>query len=113
MSQEKTVALIVGGSSGMGRATAERLLKRGVGVHLAATRHGAFGQYTRRSFPTLGPVLRQRAWIYTTKPPSSGSSRRLREREDHIRYLVNAAGYFYPRPYPRAHQEKTTTSIMI
>ncbi len=31
-----TVALIIGGSSGMGRATAERLLKRGVGVHLVA-----------------------------------------------------------------------------
>ncbi|MCH6562068.1 MAG: SDR family NAD(P)-dependent oxidoreductase [Myxococcales bacterium] len=31
-----TVALIIGGSSGMGKATAERLLKRGVGVHLVA-----------------------------------------------------------------------------
>ncbi len=89
-----TVALIIGGSSGMGRATAERLLKRGVGVHLVARDTERLSK-AKEELSSLGSVRATGVDLYDETAVERFIAT-LRESDDHIRYLVNAAGYFSP-----------------
>ncbi len=92
-----TVALIIGGSSGMGRATAERLLKRGVGVHLVARDTERLSK-AKEELSSLGSVRATGVDLYDETAVERFIAT-LRESDDHIRYLVNAAGYFSPLPF--------------
>ncbi len=92
-----TVALIIGGSSGMGRATAERLLKRGVGVHLVARDTERLSK-AKEELSSLGSVRATGVDLYDETAVDRFIAT-LRESDDHIRYLVNAAGYFSPLPF--------------
>ena len=96
-SSQDSVALIIGGSSGMGRATAERLLRRGVAVHLVA-RDTERLQQTAEALRALGTVTTSGVDL---SPEASVDAfvASLREQATPIRYLVNAAGYFLPRPF--------------
>lgn len=94
---KKTVALVVGGSSGMGRATAERLLKRGVDVHLVARNTERLSN-AKEELSSLGGVTATGVDLYESSEVDRFAAT-LRESDDHIRYLVNAAGYFSPRPF--------------
>ena len=90
-------ALIIGGSSGMGRATAEGLLKRGVAVHLVARDTERLSRAVEE-LSLLGSVRATGVDLYD----EAGVDRfitTLRESVDPIRYLVNAAGYFSPLPF--------------
>ncbi len=92
-----TVALIIGGSSGMGKATAERLLKRGVGVHLVARDTERLSK-AREELSSLGSARATGVDLYDETAVDLFIAS-LRESDDHIRYLVNAAGYFSPLPF--------------
>ncbi len=92
-----TVALIIGGSSGMGKATAERLLKRGVGVHLVARDTERLSK-AREELSSLGSARATGVDLYDETAVDLFIAT-LRESDDHIRYLVNAAGYFSPLPF--------------
>lgn len=95
--QKKTVALIVGGSTGMGKATARRLLKRGVGVHLVARSPERLAQ-ARDELSELGSVEISSVDLYDEAAVDRLVAS-IRESGDHIRFLVNAAGYFRPLPF--------------
>ena len=89
-------ALIIGGSTGMGRATAERLLKRGVSVHLVARDSERLAK-AKEDLSSLGDVeatgvdLYDEASVDEFVENLAGSGP--------IRYLVNAAGYFSPKSF--------------
>lgn len=89
-----TTALIIGASSGMGKATAERLLRRGVPVHLVARDTDRLRD-TAAELAALGPVQATSADLYDDASVDRLVSV-LRDSADHFRYLVNAAGYFSP-----------------
>ncbi len=98
-----TFALIIGGSSGMGRATAERLLKRGVGVHLIARDTERLSK-AKEELSSLGSVRATGVDLYDETAVERFIAT-LRESDDHIRYLVNAAGYFSPLPFLEHRKE--------
>ena len=98
-----TVALIIGGSSGMGKATAERLLKRGVGVHLVA-RDSKRLSSSKEELSSLGSVRATGVDLYDEAAVDRFIAT-LRESDDHIKYLVNAAGYFSPLPFVEHSKE--------
>ncbi|MEM6796189.1 MAG: SDR family oxidoreductase [Acidobacteriota bacterium] len=92
-----TRAMILGGSTGMGRAAAERLLQRGVGVHLVARDAGKLRRAADELAP-LGTVETTAADLYS----DADVDRLIADidgSEHHVRYLVNAAGYFSPAPF--------------
>ena len=94
---KKEVALIIGGSTGMGKASAERLLRRGVAVHLVARDSERLAQ-TRAELSALGEVEATGADLYDRDQVQSLLAT-LRAAGVHFRYLVNAAGYFFPKPF--------------
>lgn len=93
----KKQALIIGGTTGMGRATAESLLKDGIEVVIvgrtvknlekAKVELSAFG-----SVKTVGLDL----FNLTAVQEYSNS---LKKTLPNLKYLVNAAGYFSPKPF--------------
>jgi len=93
----KKQALIIGGTTGMGRATAESLLKDGIEVVIvgrtvknlekAKVELSAFG-----SVKTVGLDL----FNLTAVQEYSNS---LKKNLPNLKYLVNAAGYFNPKPF--------------
>lgn len=90
-------ALIVGGSSGIGLATARRLLERGTPVTIVGNATDKLDAASRE-LSALGRVEVIQADLY-----QAGDVERLvavaSGRERHIKYLVNAAGYFKPTPF--------------
>ena len=91
------LALILGGSSGMGYATAERLLSRGIEVGLMA-RPGAKLDRAAETLRGMGQV--HAFGVDLTKPASvQGALDAIASRDRHISMLVNAAGYFSPKPF--------------
>ena len=90
-----TTALIIGGSTGMGRATAERLLRRGVAVHLVA-RDTERLHKAKEELSALGDVQATGVDLYD----EASVDRFVASLEGQsIQYLVNAAGYFSPAPF--------------
>lgn len=96
-SDRSPVALVVGGSTGMGRATAQRLLARGVAVHLVA-----------RDTPDLARAvdeLSPRGRVLATPTDLADQSAvdaliaQIDGSSDRYAHLVNAAGYFSPKPF--------------
>ncbi|MEM8993249.1 MAG: SDR family oxidoreductase [Acidobacteriota bacterium] len=97
MADPTFTALIIGGSTGMGKASARRLLERGVAVHLVA-RNGERLAAARRELEALGPVETSSVDLYD-EAATDAFIERIKATEVPIRYLVNAAGYFSPAPF--------------
>lgn len=91
------IALILGGSTGMGRATAERLLRRGVGVHLVARNEARLAE-AKAELSSLGTVKTSSVDLYDEAAVDRFIAE-LDASSDHIGYLVNSAGYFKPAPF--------------
>ena len=94
---QQPLALIVGGSSGMGLATARLLLARDVTTVIAGNSLGKL-ETAQRELSSLGTVEMLQANLYE----SNDIQRIIAFAEDHSRhitYLVNAAGYFKPTPF--------------
>lgn len=90
-------ALIVGGSTGMGKATAERLLEQGVEVAIIA-RGGDNLDEVAKELSVKGSVK-----VYPVDLSKLEEVRRfttiLATELPNLEYLVNAAGYFKPKSF--------------
>ena len=96
MFNTSSIALIVGGSSGMGKATAERLLKAGVPVMILSHDKNNLAEAKQDlESVTKGQVETAQVDLYD---PSAVKSfiEQLNAEKRHIGYLVNAAGFFKP-----------------
>jgi len=95
--ENTSVALIVGGSSGMGKETAKRLLSRGVETILLS-HDPARLEKAKVDLAADGPVQTVTVDLYDEHQVDDFIERLNQERR-HIRYLVNAAGAFNPTPF--------------
>ncbi len=91
------VALIVGGSSGIGKQTAQRLLNRGVEVILLAHNKEKL-EAARAELAGDGAVQTVAIDLYDTHQVDEFVER-LKNEARHVKYLVNAAGSFNPTPF--------------
>ncbi len=97
MSNNKTVAMIVGGSSGMGFTIAEQLASKGIRTVIIG-RSAAKLEAAKVKLSTMAQVEILQADLYN----SSDVERVISYASNHdrpIQYLVNAAGYFNPTPF--------------
>ena len=90
-------AFILGGSSGMGLATAQRLLKRGVAVTLLGSSAAKLEQ-ARQQLGSADKVRTLQADLYS-EADVQRTLAAIKATGEHIRYFVNAAGYFKPTPF--------------
>ncbi len=95
--QPAFLALIVGGSSGMGKQTAKWLLRRGGEVFLVARDPTRLAQAKTELAPD-GPVQTVAVDLYD-EPQVDAFIAKLRQEPRHIKYLVNTAGVFKPTPF--------------
>jgi NAD(P)-dependent dehydrogenase (short-subunit alcohol dehydrogenase family) len=89
------IALIVGGSSGIGKEVARRMVQDGLGVILVA-RGGSKLEAAKTELGDKAEVIA--ADLYDEKAVDKLIGT-LEADERHIKYLVNAAGYFKPTPF--------------
>jgi NAD(P)-dependent dehydrogenase (short-subunit alcohol dehydrogenase family) len=98
MAPEPTfLALIIGGSSGMGKQTAKRLLRRGGQVFLVA-RDPAKLAAAKTELEVDGPVQTASVDLYDEDQVEAFIAR-LQQEPRHLKYLVNTAGVFKPTPF--------------
>ena len=91
------VALIVGGSSGIGKQAAQRLLTRGVAVMLLA--HNKTKLEAAQAELAAGGAVETVAIDLYDAGQVDQFIARLKDETRHIKYLVNAAGSFNPTPF--------------
>lgn len=99
----QTLAMIVGGSSGMGLAVARQLVEQGQAIVIIGRSQSKLDKArlalgNNDLVETLGADLYSRKDIQKVVEYTQQSGR-------HIKYLVNAAGYFNPTPFLQ-HEEK-------
>ncbi len=97
MTTSNALALIVGGSSGIGRATAERLLRRGIQVDLVS-RGGNKLETAVADMSALGVVAGITADLRNAEDLERLIAR-IDTEDRHIVALVNAAGTFNPTAF--------------
>ena len=91
------VALVIGGSSGIGKETAKRLLRRGIETIVLA--HNASRLETSRIELEKEGTIQTRSVDLHDKVECDVFAKELEEDARHIKYLVNAAGTFKPLPF--------------
>lgn len=92
---EKTVALIVGGSSGMGFESAKLIAKKGVNLHIIG-RDEAKLKVASDELSGLGVSVQTTGLDLYDKKSLSDFIVKINETSEYIKYLINAAGYFKP-----------------
>jgi NAD(P)-dependent dehydrogenase (short-subunit alcohol dehydrogenase family) len=97
MASNSYLALIVGGSSGMGLETARRLLQRGLDVWILGRNHAKLGAAQSQ----LGHADRVRVSAVDLADETKVDAfiAQVSAEQRHIRHLVNAAGVFLPTPF--------------
>ena len=88
-------AIIIGGSSGMGLASAKKLQDRGIGVTIVG-RDFAKLEVAQK---TLGDNVNILQCDLYCKESLSKLIELIKSNKSHIKYLVNAAGYFNPKAF--------------
>lgn len=91
------LALIVGGSSGMGLATAKLLLARHLRTVLVGNMAAKL-EAAQRELSSMGPVEVLQANLYEPRDVARIVAF-VQDHTRHIKHLVNAAGYFKPTPF--------------
>lgn len=86
---EKKVALIIGGTSGIGKATANQLLEKGATVHIV-------GRNVRKV--NDAPNLIKHTVDISNESDVAELVRKI-DALDNLDYLVNASGIFAPKPF--------------
>jgi NAD(P)-dependent dehydrogenase (short-subunit alcohol dehydrogenase family) len=98
----QALALIIGGTSGMGLATAKRLQQRGIDTIILGRSQAKLAE-AEQQISNTGSVETLQADLYDT-----GDVKRVIElaidSDRHIKYFVNAAGYFNPKPFLETQQ---------
>jgi len=97
VTEKEASALIVGGSSGIGLAVAERLVEQAIPVTLVG-RSAVKLSAAKEQLGTAVPVNTLAADLYHA-PGLAGIIAYANDHGSPIRYLVNAAGYFNPTPF--------------
>ncbi|NRB40171.1 MAG: SDR family oxidoreductase [Pseudomonadales bacterium] len=98
MSEKKNeVAYIIGGSSGIGKATAKQLLQQGIPVCITG-RNPDHLEQTQQQLSPLGHLEVYRCDLYQVDEVKA-LAEKIDNETRHIKYLVNAAGCFTPRPF--------------
>lgn len=108
-SMVQPLALIVGGSSGMGFATAKCLLERNIKTVIVGNSTGKL-ETAKRELSAFGHVETLQANLYEW----NDVKRIIAFAENHgshIKYLVNAAGYFKPTPFLEHEHEDYDTYL--
>ncbi|MEO0587516.1 MAG: SDR family oxidoreductase [Planctomycetota bacterium] len=91
------IALIVGGSSGIGLDTAVRLAKRGIEVHLLGSNANKLAA-AEAQVAAVGRVVTHQVDLYDSEQVDT-FRRWIGEFDRPIGYLVNSAGTFVPKPF--------------
>lgn len=92
-------ALIIGGTSGMGLDTAKRLAADGIHLLLVARNEQNLNNVKQELESTYAIKVQTKSVdLYDLKQVSDLVAA-IEADKDHIRYLVNAAGYFNPVPF--------------
>lgn len=86
-------ALIIGGSSGIGKATAKKLLQQGIDVHVVGTNTEKL-----LSFKAESPKIQTHKIDITNTEAVAKLSNEISS-WDNLDYLVNASGVFGPKPF--------------
>lgn len=94
---DQPIALIVGGSSGIGRATAQLLLERAIPTVIVGNRSSKLEQ-AKSELASFGPVDSFQANLSEPKDVQRLIAF-IGNHDRHIKYVVNAAGYFKPTPF--------------
>ncbi len=87
-------ALIIGGSSGIGRATAENLLNQGIEVHVVGTNDTKLDAFKKVA---RGNLITHKVDITNTEAVAKLNT--TIQGWDNLDYLVNASGIFGPKPF--------------
>lgn len=95
--QSNEIALVLGGSSGMGKEAARLLLQGGIWVVMTG-RDGEKLKAAEQELSQAGEVETAVVDLYDADSVRSFIDR-IDAEDRHIRYLVNAPGYFSPRPF--------------
>ena len=98
MSNSK-LAIIIGGSSGMGYATAENLVKQDIDVYIVGNNQEKLMSAQQTLIEMSGAsVTTIQANLYNEEDVSR-VIKNIDAEQRHIQFLVNAAGYFNPKPF--------------
>src|SRR5689334_18411203 len=89
-------ALVIGGTSGMGKATANLLLTKGAHV-IVASKSPASIEAAVDELKAFGNVTGQQ--LNLASPESVDTFIAALDKEDRIDFLVNASGIFAPKPF--------------
>ncbi|WP_430907601.1 SDR family NAD(P)-dependent oxidoreductase [Maribacter sp. 2-571] len=87
-------ALIIGGSSGIGKATAENLLKQGITVHVVGTNYDKLLRFKNE----VNDGLETHQVDITNIDDVSAFNEKIGT-WDNLDFLVNASGIFLPKPF--------------
>ncbi|KOY84511.1 sugar dehydrogenase [bacterium 336/3] len=93
----KSQALIVGGTTGMGKATAQLLLQQGVEVVIVG-RADKNLEVVQKELSTFGSVKTVALNLFDIDAVKAFSEKLATEYPS-LKYLVNSAGYFSPKPF--------------
>lgn len=105
----QTVAMIVGGSSGIGLATAKLLLERNIATVIVGNSPKKL-ELAKQELLNIGHVETVQANLYN--PADVQRIVALAENHEcHIKYLVNAAGYFKPTQFLEHTQQDYDTYL--
>ncbi len=94
---KRSSALVVGGSSGMGYETAKKLAQSGVEVIIVGKNQEKL-EAAKRELGEFGKIRTLVANLYEREAVDEVVGF-VKEYPGHIKYLVNAAGYFNPTPF--------------
>lgn len=108
-SKAKQIALIIGGSSGMGLATAQQLVSAGIHTIITGRNTDKLNKALNQ-LTNLGPAESRIVDLYDSSALKTFIAE-LGQEKQHINYLVNAAGYFNPTPFLE-HTEQNYDTYM-
>lgn len=101
----KPLALIIGGSSGIGLASAKQLIAQGIDCIIVGNNQAKLDSASAELLAIGGATARTLQTNLYDASQLQALQKQLVAEERHIQYLVNAAGYFSPQGF-LDHQEQ-------